>query len=515
MHKRLLSELENHFMLFQQTISTQPFRQWIWTDKENRRLIGFAAFTMAVSFGWLKFMYPYPNFMPPDSYSYLEAASNNEFINIWPIGYSKFLRLVSVFSRSHILLVVVQYQLLICSVLYLLFTIRYLLAPGKWLFRGLLAISIINPLLPHIANFVSSDCLFAALSLVWFTQLLWIIHQPDLRQLLFHSIILLLAFTVRFSAIWYPFISITIILLTSLIPARTKWLSIGSIIIPLLVFIGSTQYEYYKKTGVTQYTAFGGWQMAANALYGYAHAEPTKAGKAPIALQLLHAVVNHHMDSVHKLSHLPYQDIGVYYLWDLKSPLITYGMQQRDKDSIEKPYFIAWAAMGPLYGQYGRWLITEHPGLFLKHFAWPNLLRYYNPPPFFMGAYNLGNTKVDSIAVTWFNWQNNQLPTRLADRNIHLMNFFPTLLAIINPIFIAGALLFIIFGGLKQCSSTGIHILSCMLLVWLGNCVFSVLTAPIELRYQIFPVVITVPFCILFMSGIIRSWQSAPARSLA
>lgn len=500
-------------MLFQQTLTTQPFIKWLVQDKENKLLLWFSVAVMIASFGWLKVMYPYPNFMPPDSYSYLEAAYKNDFINQWPIGYSKFLRLVSVFSRSHLLLVILQYLLLLVSVLYLLFTIRYLLAPGKWLFRSLLAISIINPLLLHISNFVSSDCLFATLSLVWFTQLLWIIAQPGLRLLLFHAITLLLAFTVRFSAIWYPFISIAIILLSGLIPKKTKWLGIGSMLL-LLIFIGSTQYEYKRKTGTIQYTAFGGWQMAANALYAYAHA-PKRERAIYYDFWELHDIVNHHLDSLSRLTNRPDEEIGIYYLWDLKSPLITYAKLQRKKDAVKKPQFTQWAAMGPLYGDYGRWLISQHLGLFLKHFVWPNLIRYYKPPPLFMGIYNLGDTRVESMAVTWFNWKNNQLPSRLADPNIYIMEYIQTLLAIINPLFIASALLFLCFGALKQCSSTSKHLLSCMLLVWFGNCFFSVISAPTELRYQIFPVVITLPFCMLFMSWIVQSWKSEPTTSIA
>jgi hypothetical protein len=501
-------------MLFQQTITTQPFTQWLVQEKENKRLCWFSVVAIVVSFGWLKFMYPYPNFMPPDSYSYLDAAYNNDFINQWPTGYSKFLRLVSVFSRSHLLLVIWQYLLLMTSVLYLLFTIRYLLAPGKWLFRVLLAVSILNPLLPHIANFVSSDCLFAALSLVWFTQLLWIIALPRLRLLLFHAVILLLAFTVRFSAIWYPFISITIIALTGYIPKRTKWWGISAIVTLLLIFIGSTQYEYYKKTGTIQYSAFGGWQLAANALYAYTYARPVDPATVPYKFHDLHTVVNHHIDSLRKLGHLPYQDIGVYYLWDLKSPLVTFGKTQW-KDKPATPYFTKWAYMAPLYGKYGRWLIQEHPGLFLKHFVWPNLIRYYKPPPNFMDMYNLGSRNVDSSAMTWFNWKNTLLPSRRADPTIYVMTYIQTLLAIINPLFIASGLLFIFFSGLKQCSKINKHLLTCMLLVWLANCVFSIISAPTELRYQIFPVVITLPFCILFMSWIVRSFQPEPTTSLA
>jgi len=502
-------------MLFQQTITTQPFLTWLIRDKENKRLLWFSVVAMIVSFVSVKLNYPYPNFMPPDSYSYLAAASNNDFINQWPIGYSKFLRLVSVFSRSHLFLVVLQYLLLMGGLLYLLFTIRYLLAPGKWLFRSLLAVSILNPLLPHIANFVSSDCLFAAISLVWFTQLLWIIAQPNLRLLLFHSLILLLAFIVRYSGLWYPFISIGIILLNSYIPKRTKWISIGAIVTPLLIFIGSTQHEYHKRTGISQYSAHAGWQVAANALYAYAHARPVDKNKVPWACQSLHAMVNQHMDSLRKQGYWPYAKIGVYYLWDPQSPLQTYLKQQQQKDSIKKKHFVSWAAQGPMYGEYGRWLIKEYPGLFLKHFVWPNLVLYYKPPPNFMSMYNLGGTTVDSLVANWFNWKNNQLPKWSQSPFIEQMDFIPTLIAILNPLFIASLLLFLSFSGLKQCSKTSKHLLMLMLLVWIANCFFSVVSAPTELRYQIFPVVITIPFCFLFMSWVVRSFQSVPKPSLA
>jgi hypothetical protein len=168
-------------------------------------------------------------------------------------------------------------------------------------------------------------------------------------------------------------------------------------------------------------------------------------------------------------------------------------------------YVEKWATVAPLYNKYGIWLITQKPWAFIKHYAWPNLLRYYGPPAFFMGKYNLGNKTVAPIAVTWFNWKNNDLPTRFKDREIHLMNFFPNLLAIINPSYVVIALFFIGFAGVKQCNKISKQILACFTLVWFTNTFFSVLSAPIELRYQIFPVVITLPFCTLLLSWIIQS----------
>jgi hypothetical protein len=492
-------------MLFQNTIPTRPFKQWIRQDAENKRLCFFSLVTMVVSFTWLKIIYPYPNFMPPDSYSYLDAAQNNDFINMWPIGYSRFLRLVSSVSQSHLALIILQYVMLQASILYFLFTIRYLLSPGKWLFRILLGISIINPLIPHIANFVSSDCLFAALSLIWFTQLLWVLYQPSNKLLVLHALILVAAFTVRFMALYYPFFSIVLILLKHM-PQKTRWIGIGAIVFLLLAFIGHTQYEYKIKTGIVQYSAFGGWQLAANALYGYAYVQPDDPATVPGEFRELHTLVNQHMDSLRKLKHRPDKEVGIYYLWDFKSPLQLY-KTQRYKNDNKTSWFKQWASMAPIYQQYGRWLMMKHPLEFTRYYLWPNFLKYYAPPVKFMGSYNLEAQTVWPIAVTWFGWQSNQLPTRSHDRIIHVAYIFPTLLSIINPLFVIASIVFAIFGGFNKSIVLNQYILGLMLVIWLGNMFFSVLSAPTELRYQLFPIIITIPFCGFFIAWIIQSLQ--------
>jgi hypothetical protein len=495
-------------MLFQKTISSLPFSQWLISDKENKRLLWITAIVMIASFSWLKYMYPYPNFMPPDSYSYLEAANNNEFINMWPIGYSRFLRLISSFSNSHFVLVSIQYIILIATILYSLFTIRYLLSPGTWVFRILFFVSIGNPLLPHIANFVSSDCLFAALSLVWFTQLLWILHQPTKKTVMFHSVILMLAFTVRFMALYYPFFSITIIIFKQM-PRKTKWLGIATTVLLLAGFIGCTQYEYKIKTGTIQYSAFGGWQLAANALYGYAYAKPDEPLTVPGKFRQLHTMVNRHMDSLRLLKNRPDKEIGIYYLWDLQSPLRVY-MAQHWHNNSSISWFKLWSVMAPLYQQYGRWLIVQHPLEYARYYIWPNLIKYYAPPVKFMGSYNLESEHVQPIAVTWFGWSNNQLPVRSKDRIIHITNIFPTLLSIINPLFLLASIVFVSFKGLVKCNITGKQTLALLWLIWFGNMFFSVISAPTELRYQLFPIIITIPFCGLFINWIIQSLQPLP-----
>jgi len=498
---------KNILMLFQHTISTLPFKQWIWKDAENKKLFWISLAVMIVSFTWMKIVYPYPNFMPPDSNSYIQAAQDNLFINQWPIGYSKFLRLVSSFSQSHFVLVLLQYILLLTSILYFLFSIRYLLSPGKWIFRIILVLSIANPLLPHISNFVSSDSLFAALSLAWFTQLLWMLVSPSNKLLSVHAAVLLMAFMVRFTALYYPIISIILILIKRM-PARTKYYGIGAICLLLFAFIGCTQYEYKIKTDTIQYSAFGGWQIAANALYGYAYSNPDDPNTVPGKFYQLHTLVNHHLDSVKHLIHRPDDGVGIYYLWDFKSPLVIFFKQQWKGNKNVNNYFKNWARIAPLYQEYGRWLIMNHPKEFIQYYLWPNLLRYYCPPEGFMGYYNLGRETVEPIATNWFAWKNNQLPLRSKERKIHIATMFPTILAIINPLFLLAVIVFVIFGGFNKIHIISKNVLIVMLLIWISNVTFSVFSAPIELRYQLFPIVITLAFCGLLITSIIQSLQT-------
>src|SRR5579872_6995040 len=99
-------------MLFQHKLPNSAFKKWIWQDPENKRLLLLSVIVIVIQFIWLKLLYPYPNFMPPDSNSYMQSAFNNQTINMWAIGYSKFLRLISSFTNSHFILTLLQYLML-------------------------------------------------------------------------------------------------------------------------------------------------------------------------------------------------------------------------------------------------------------------------------------------------------------------------------------------------------------------------------------------------------------------
>ncbi len=104
---------------------TSSLLNFILKEKSNRKLLVTAGIATLLQFTVFKFLYPYPDFFS-DSYSYIYAASANLDINIWPIGYSKFLYIFHELTHSSLALVAFQYFFLEISCLFLFFTILYL-----------------------------------------------------------------------------------------------------------------------------------------------------------------------------------------------------------------------------------------------------------------------------------------------------------------------------------------------------------------------------------------------------
>ena len=483
------------------SIPSIPFYKLLYTSRENKRLYWFAGIVIVIQFVWFKMDCFYPNIIP-DTYSYVLGAYNNDFIHIRPIGYSKFLRFFSVFTRSHLLLVLSQYLLLQAGVLYFFFTLRYLLNPGKWVLRVLLAFTLLNPLLVKVSNFITSDALFTSLSLVWFTQLLWLLYIPSRKLLLAHAVVLLLAFSVRYNALYYPFISVTCIIIAQL-RLKTKLIAIVGMAIPLFVFIVATEYEYKKTTGATQFSAFGGWQLAINGLHAYAHDPLVPVASVPAPFRALHAIVNRHMDSLNHLRYRPDAVLGVYYLSDTKSPLNIYFFGDTSSPSI-RGYENRWLRMGPLYGEYGTYLIKQHRNAYFQHFLLPNLGNYMEPPSEMMGYYQLNKATLFPLFVNWFRFPSNKLYTYFEDPRIRVINVLPRLFAIVNLFFVLTAMGFIIWCGPVKPKELAHRILLITVLCWLSNFVFSVSASVIVLRYQIFPFIMVYSFGVLLA---VLLWQ--------
>src|SRR3954463_1980646 len=103
----------------------QTFAQFLFHNRRNRIIFYLTSVAIIIQFAIFKYLYPFANYIHGDSFSYLLAAEQNLTVHFYPIGYSRFLRLVSVFAKPDLVLVSLQYLMIEVSSLFLLFTVFY------------------------------------------------------------------------------------------------------------------------------------------------------------------------------------------------------------------------------------------------------------------------------------------------------------------------------------------------------------------------------------------------------
>ncbi|PZR07995.1 MAG: hypothetical protein DI539_23060 [Flavobacterium psychrophilum] len=348
------------------TYQLSSFKHFLLKDRVHKWLLIISGVSMVVQFSIFKYLYPFASFIHGDSFSYLYAAFENADINTYMVGYSRFLRLFSVFTRSDTALVFFQYLFLQSSVLFLVFSMFYFYQPHRITRMVLWAFMVVNPLFLHLGNLVSSDGFFVALSLTWFCLLLWIIHRPSVWILVIHTIVLFIAFTVRYNALIYPFIALVAFTLAPTITWRMKLISLGIAFLLCWLFVSYTTNKYYKLTGYAQYSPFSGWQWANNAMYAYRYVDRAARKPVPERFRALDIMIRQYFDTTRDVNRFPAERVqaSTFYMWSPGMPLMKYrnNLFEKDTTAIELK---KWASMGPLYKDYGIYIIKQYPWHFL------------------------------------------------------------------------------------------------------------------------------------------------------
>jgi len=471
------------------------FLQYIWHNRWNR-MYCIAAFTIfLLQFVLFKFRYPFANYMP-DSYSYIETAFYNSDVNMWPVAYSKFLRLISVFTHSDKLVVGFQYFFMQTGTILFIFTLIYFLQPGKLVRNSLFGFVLFSPVPLYVANYISADALFVGFSLLWLSVLIWIVYRPRTWLLVLQAFLLLACFTLRYNAIYYPIVAALALLLS---PQSWKSKASGIALGAAMIFasIWYTSQKMQEITGHRQFSAFSGWQLANNALYMYEHISPQDRRSVPPRFAKLEIMVRQHMDTLKKVKLTSEDSANSYfYLWSSRSPLMHYLEKDWTKDSTTS-YFKRWSAEGPLYKDYALYLIQKYPLSFLQTFILSNAIKFAVPPSEFLGTYNMGADSVGSLAKGWFNYRSQ----KVADHNnkavpIKLIEWYPIFATLVNLLLLIHLIGLLVLGGLRK--STGLpKLLVLIVSLWMLNTGFSIFASPIVLRYQIFPILITLGMALL------------------
>jgi hypothetical protein len=487
------------------------FVHFILGERRNRQLLGIALVATILQFIIFKFFYPFADFFS-DSYSYIYAASANLDIGIWPIGYSKFLMAFHSISQTDTSVVTFQYFFLESSCLYFFFTILFFYNPGRTTRNILFVFLFFNPLFLYISNYINSDPLFAALSLFWVVQLLWIINRPKLSQLFTQAILLFLCFTIRNNAYYYPFITLIAFILSRQLVWRKV---VGSLMgVALIVpFILAEQSAAYKITGTRQFSLFTGWQLANNALYMYGHID-VDSNKLP-------SQESRNLDQFSRkfYSKMP-PDFSEYlsayvanfFIRQPQSPLKQYFnkyYQSQDEDAL----IADWGKASVVFNEYGTWLIKHHPVEFARYFMLLNAKNYFMPPLEKLEVYNLGQDDVSVIAQDWFGYKTSSVSAVSKTLQGRILFFFPYLFFFLNVLF-AGSLIWWFYR--RRSVSLGLEFNYTMILsvsLLLANTAFCIFATIIVLRYQFFPMIITLTFPLLLIE-LLDKKHPAPNRNI-
>jgi hypothetical protein len=335
--------------------------------------------------------------------------------------------------------------------------------------------------------------------------LLWIIHRPGNKFIIWHAVVLFIAFTVRYNALIYPFIAGLAFWLSPLSLGK-KIAGIAAGILICTLFICFTSYQYKKLSGHWQFSPFSGWLLTNNAMYAYRYVDSATRKPVPKKFQAFDNMVRHFFDSTRDTKKFPVEKIeaSTFYMWSASMPMMKY------QDSIFKIDTSAdklkkWATLGPFYKDYGYYIIRQYPWQFIKHFIWPNSHKYYAPPVEFLDKYNSGKGFVTQEAQLWFGYKTMKVKTRMKDNKAWALSFYPIFSGIINAVMLLTLLFYVILKGWQnnEVIKKGILLGAT---VWLLNAGFTIYASSAALRFQSFPILLTSIFVALLVDWL---WKLA------
>lgn len=451
---------------------------------------------MMLQFIIFKLCYPFPDFFS-DSYSYIMAAALQLNVNIWPIGYSRFLLTFHWFTSSGFALVFFQYLAYSVSALYFYLTIVYFHHTGRNTRIFLCIFLFFNPLFLYLANYVTSDMLFVSMSVIWLTSLIWILRRPRLYQVFVQGGLMLIMFTFRYNAMVYPVIAAGVFLLSN----QKPWLKILGIVIgPVLIvpFILWSAQAAKKVTGTAQFPPIlGGWQWGNNALYmrGFIE-EDSNAFPTPQTAEL-DRIARQFFSQPDKPQNLLFSEVANFFIRHSEAPLKQYMSRHYNSGGKYEGIVAEWGKSAPVFDQYGKFLIKRHPGSFARYYLLVNTKNYFVPPLEKLEIYNVGGDEMWTSGQSWFQYASPKVWCISKELQGTILGLFPISFLILNLYFALGLFLFVRRGGLKRINKSVLYTILIIVAFLVLNACFSIFANIIVIRYQIFPMLVLLTFAML------------------
>jgi hypothetical protein len=471
------------------------FRDFIFVENKiyNLVILGLMLFQFII----FKLCYPFPDFFS-DSYSYLMAGYFHWNVNIWPIGYSRFLSLFHWFTYSGTALVFFQYFCYAVSALYFYLSVIYFYPTGK-LTRTVLCIFLFfNPLFLYVANYVTSDMLFISMSTVWLTLLIWILHRPRLSHILVQALLMFIMFTFRYNAMVYPLIAAAVILVSK----QRIWVkAVGILIGPALIlpFILWSAQAAKQVTGVSQFPPIlGGWQWGNNALYmrGFIQEDSTVFPTKETAE--LDGIARKFFSQPSRPQDVLYSEVANFFIRHPEAPLKQY-MSHHYKPTSPYEDVQAWGKSSIVFDKYGKFLIKRHPLAFFRYYLLVNTKNYFFPPLEKLEVYNLGSDEIWEMGQYWFHYPSPKVWCISKPLQGTILALFPLLFGMLNIYYAFALYLFIKRGGFRKTSPTVRYTFLVVTAFLVLNAGFSIFANIIVIRYEIVPMLIFLTFATLLI----------------
>lgn len=467
--------------------NVKTFKQYL-LQKDNKKLLFTASVIGIVYLFILRLLYPVPSFYS-DSFTWIGAANTGQPVTFRPVGYSKLLMFLRLFSTSDLPLVLAQYASNILANLFLFFTFTFLF-PFKKSFRQILyVLLVVNPFYVFYSNYISADAFFNCCAVIWFTLLIWIMHRPSWPLIIAQLAFLCALFELRYNAIFFPAIS-TLAVSISKMPAVKKAVSIAVSFALIAAIVIITTYVTKNFTGTKTFSAFSGWQLANNALHVIQHDKIDTSQIKDKKAKDFTAFAVHFFDTARQT--FPDSGATAVFMWHINSPLKTYMYTFRQPGWT---YFKTWNALGPVYNEFGKTIIRQKPLSYLQHFVVPNVQAYFFPPPEIYQTYMEDKDTIAQIACKYFHYKSNK--TAPHHPVVYAAMFMPSLYLFIgvNIIFILACIAYLVLGQYKKQPVLYNQTLLTFTAFYIANFFFVVLLAPSVFRYHIF--ILTLSFPIL------------------
>ena len=469
----------------------------------------YALFTILFSIAiWILFRHFYPKpFITADSYFYILSANNNYYAGYWPIGYPKFIKLIASLSHSSYLLITIQFVISQISLFLFFISIRTIFNLGKIASNILYIFTLFNPILIFANNHIMSDILFMDFSLLWITQLLWIIICPKPFMLLSQAILLFIAFIVRYNATYYPIITIIVYLLSNL-SVWKKFIGITITLIPIIIFIQFTRIEMEKLAGFRTFSSAAGWKQASNALYMYSHIAEQDTSLVPEEFKELHLITKSYFKHKHTevdLYHIESEpSLGCFYMNSGESPLMKY-IASINKERAKSLEFNDKASFSAFLLQYGNYLILNHPLSFIKFVIFPNIVAYITPFPEIYGVtyqiYDSMDHDIGRLTKRLFKIDSNYKPSQYIFLREKILSPFTMIFSIINLGFIVYLILISFFVPKKRIEFNVItYSLLLLSITCIFNFLFTIITTTSVIRFQFFSIILEFTILVVITS---------------